>query len=215
MAHSAPPRRFTIADLLAEIRRLPSILDQLAYLSSLRDPNIGAYTHPAITEPALRRQADYEMRGAHETAFRRWLHLRLEEQKADLDLCIASLPSDRETVLNTWRALETYRTFLPASASPAERGFFLSNFGILLDLTAARHESQGGCSGVSDRGSLWLTARQIAERLGVTDRTVRIWADQGLIPAIKVRRQWRFRRREFENWLDTQDWSKKRRFCRK
>lgn len=215
MAHSAPPQRLTIADLLAEIRRLPSILVQLAYLSSLRDPNTGVYTHPAVTEPALRRQADDELRRAHEAAFRRWLNLRLEEQKADLDLCVAGLPSDRKTVLNTWRALETYRTFLPASASPAERGFFHSNFCILLDLPGARHESQGCCSRLSDSGSQWLTARQIAERLGVTDRTVRIWADQGLIPGIKVRRQWRFRRREFEHWLDTQDCSKKRTFYRK
>jgi hypothetical protein len=126
MAHYAPPQRLTIADLLAKIQLLPSILDQLAYLSSLRDPNIGAYTHPAITEPALRRQADDELRRAHEAVFRRWLNLRLEEQKADLDLCVAGLPSDEETVLNTWRALETYRTFFPASACTAPD--FLDSF---------------------------------------------------------------------------------------
>lgn len=89
MAPFGPHQPLCLAGLLADIRRLPTILGQLAYLAGLRDPNTGHYSHPAITKPTLRRQADHELQRLHESIFQHWLNLRLQEQMADFDLHIS------------------------------------------------------------------------------------------------------------------------------
>ncbi|RWM32576.1 MAG: DNA-binding protein [Mesorhizobium sp.] len=52
----------------------------------------------------------------------------------------------------------------------------------------------------------WMSTRQLAEALGVSDRTIRYWAARGTIPgAIRIGRQFRFRLTEVEVWLDNMD----------
>jgi excisionase family DNA binding protein len=46
-----------------------------------------------------------------------------------------------------------------------------------------------------------LTSREIAVRLGVSNRTVRLWAELDEMPAIRVGRQWRFRLDDVEAWV--------------
>jgi excisionase family DNA binding protein len=47
---------------------------------------------------------------------------------------------------------------------------------------------------------LW-TSREVAEWLGVTTRTVCLWAELGELPALRVGRQWRFRPDTLDGWL--------------
>jgi len=47
-----------------------------------------------------------------------------------------------------------------------------------------------------------LTTAAVAKWLGVSTRTLCLWAECQEIPAIKIGRQWRFRESELTNWLD-------------
>ena len=46
-----------------------------------------------------------------------------------------------------------------------------------------------------------LTTDQVSKWLGIAPRTLCTWAELQEIPALKVGRQWRFRRSEVANWL--------------
>jgi len=46
-----------------------------------------------------------------------------------------------------------------------------------------------------------LTTAAVAKWLGVSTRTVCLWAECQEIPALKVGRQWRFREGELSSWL--------------
>jgi len=49
-----------------------------------------------------------------------------------------------------------------------------------------------------------LTTEQVSKWLGIAPRTLCTWAELGEIPAVKVGRQWRFRRSEIILWLQQQ-----------
>jgi excisionase family DNA binding protein len=208
------PQRMTLAHLLEDIRRLPSSLTQLAYLANMRDPNTAIYSHQAIRERELRRQADRELRRLHEFVFRHWLNMRLEDQSADFDLHISGIPCDKATVVRTWMSCETYRAFIPASATQAERCLFLGNLEVLLDPAAERTEETSKGLSLLANGGKWLSVRQFSEYIGVPTRTVRLWAEQGEIPAVKIGRQWRFKRGDIDKWLETLGRRKNREECR-
>jgi len=48
-----------------------------------------------------------------------------------------------------------------------------------------------------------LSTAAVAKWLGISSRTICLWAECGEIPAIKIGRQWRFREEELRRWLDT------------
>ena len=48
-----------------------------------------------------------------------------------------------------------------------------------------------------------LTTGEESEYLKVSERTVYGWAQDGLIPAYKVAGSWRFRRRDIDQWLES------------
>jgi excisionase family DNA binding protein len=48
-----------------------------------------------------------------------------------------------------------------------------------------------------------LTTAAVSKWLGVSTRTVCLWAECKEIPAIKIGRQWRFRESEVTHWLCT------------
>jgi excisionase family DNA binding protein len=52
-----------------------------------------------------------------------------------------------------------------------------------------------------------LTTEAVSKWLGVSTRTLCLWAECKEIPAIKVGRQWRFRHGEVADWLQVQDTS--------
>jgi excisionase family DNA binding protein len=53
-----------------------------------------------------------------------------------------------------------------------------------------------------------MTTAAVAKWLGVSTRTLCLWAECKEIPAIKLGRQWRFRESELANWLQSPDASK-------
>ena len=53
-----------------------------------------------------------------------------------------------------------------------------------------------------------MTTAAVAKWLGVSTRTLCLWAECREIPAIKVGRQWRFRESELSAWLRDPDASK-------
>src|ERR1700760_4590366 len=50
----------------------------------------------------------------------------------------------------------------------------------------------------------FLTTEEVLEYLQVNLRTVYRLIKAGKIPAVRVGRQWRFRKRDIDSWLDTQ-----------
>ena len=50
-----------------------------------------------------------------------------------------------------------------------------------------------------------LTTEAVSKWLGLSTRTLCLWAECKEIPAIKVGRQWRFRQSEVADWLQSQD----------
>jgi excisionase family DNA binding protein len=51
---------------------------------------------------------------------------------------------------------------------------------------------------------VFLTTEEVLEYLQVNLRTVYRLIKAGKIPAVRVGRQWRFRKRDIDAWLDTQ-----------
>lgn len=113
---------------------IPSIYARLAFLASLRDVNTGRYEHHGLAVIFGPAEADEAIRQSHERSFLEWLALRLEQQKADLELYFSTLPADRRTLVENWLRLSPYRAVIPASASPAQRELFESNFAALLEI---------------------------------------------------------------------------------
>ena len=49
-----------------------------------------------------------------------------------------------------------------------------------------------------------LTLPQLSKYLGMAERTIYVWVQQGKLPAFKIGSAWRFRRRDIDAWLETQ-----------
>lgn len=49
-----------------------------------------------------------------------------------------------------------------------------------------------------------LTIKEVAGLLKLTEKTVYSMAQQGELPAFKVRGQWRIRRTDFDDWMTRQ-----------
>jgi len=47
----------------------------------------------------------------------------------------------------------------------------------------------------------WLTVEEIAEELGVHPETVRIWIRERELPAVQLRRTYRVKREDYEEFL--------------
>jgi len=49
-----------------------------------------------------------------------------------------------------------------------------------------------------------LTLPQVAKMLGLAERTIYVWSQQGKIPAFKLGTTWRYRAVEIDKWVETQ-----------
>ena len=47
----------------------------------------------------------------------------------------------------------------------------------------------------------WMTVKQVAEYLQMSDDKIYDMAKKGELPAVKIRQQWRFDKDEIDNWL--------------
>jgi hypothetical protein len=71
---------------------------------------------------------------SHEQTFASWLSFNLEQQKADLDLYLSTVITDREAIVDIWLRLEPFRNLVPATARESEKRLFASDFTALLEL---------------------------------------------------------------------------------
>lgn len=55
-----------------------------------------------------------------------------------------------------------------------------------------------------DLGNNLMSIPQVAEYLGLAERTVLMWAQTGKLPSFKMGVVWRFRRTDIDQWLETQ-----------
>ncbi|GIW56053.1 MAG: hypothetical protein KatS3mg082_2457 [Nitrospiraceae bacterium] len=205
------PDRERLSQIEADIRALPSVLAQLAYLAQLRDPNTGVYSYATATDHSRTQEAHRVLERLHTESFRRWMKLNLEGQKADFDLYVSGLQCSRQTVVRTWIQIESYRRFVPASASPPERELFVSDMETLLHLEEAPENRDSPQLRRAKRRTVdrdILTLEEVANWLQVAPRTMRQWAEVGEIPACRVGKLWRFRRKDIEEWLRGQAESK-------
>lgn len=186
----------TLREVVCE---LPSTIARLVFLSALRNPNSGTYDH-ALAAKDERAETDRLLRQMHEETFATWLNYRLEEQKADLELYLSGLDCGKATVAQTWLELETFRSFMPASASLADRALFVADVEVRLRTIALGGAcSSAGQSGPDTADAPLLTTKQVSTWLGISSRTLRLWAESGEIPAVKIGAQWRFSRREIRH----------------
>ena len=49
-----------------------------------------------------------------------------------------------------------------------------------------------------------MTLPEVAQYLGLAERTIYLWAQLGRLPAFKLGSSWRFRKSEVDGWLETQ-----------
>ena len=116
------------------LSQIPSVFARLVYLASLRNPNTGCYEHHGLALVFGEQESDQALRLSHDQAFVEWLNYGLEYQKADLNLYLSSLTTDKKTLAATWQRLAPYRNFLPALAGEAERRLYLADLNALLGL---------------------------------------------------------------------------------
>ncbi len=104
------------------------------YLASLRNANNGRYEHHGLALIFGEEEANKALRKSHSKVFAEWIAFSVEQQKADLDLYIASLTEDRRTVVETWLTLAPYRNLVPAGVRGVERRLYISDLTALMEL---------------------------------------------------------------------------------
>src|SRR5579862_3699526 len=102
--------RYAVQDLWKHtLSRIPTLYGRLFYLSSLRDPNSGAYRHHGLSTAFGREESARALQESHEEAFLEWVKLPLSEQKADLTHYLDELEDPHRTVVNHWLRSKSYR----------------------------------------------------------------------------------------------------------
>lgn len=192
--------RLAATNLREFVRALPSTMSRLVFLSGLRDLNSGVY-HASTTCKPEPGEVDQVLRSLHEDAFSTWLNYRFEEQQADLDLYFSGLECGKATALQTWLHLESYRSFVPASASLVERRLFYGDLELLLYLAAYNVSGAGDRDEHCAHAEQLITVKEMSSRLGVSCRTLRQWAEHKEMPAVKLGRQWRSSTAAVRDWL--------------
>ena len=54
-----------------------------------------------------------------------------------------------------------------------------------------------------ESGSELLSVSQVAEYLGMAERTIFLWVQQNKLPAFKLGTTWRFRKSEIDGWIES------------
>lgn len=132
-------RNIDALPLAMELRRdlLSSIHTQygrLVFLSGLRDPNSGRYEHYESVQRVGEDLCHAVLEAEHIAAYRSWLTMNLEQQRADLMLYLVTVGLNRRQVLQTWLVTSPYRSLIPLHTQPIEQEVFLSDMSTLLAL---------------------------------------------------------------------------------
>jgi len=188
-------------EVQSAINRIESLIAQLVFVTGFRDPNSGIYHFTSGLKDPAPAEIDHFLRSLHEDAFVKWLNFRLEEQRADLELYFSNLPCGKVVAIQTWLNLESYRQLMPASADPIERQLFLSDLEVLLRLMA--DSLAGSLTGLENPvpPRKLLTVQELSDYLGISCRSLCLWAERQKIPAMKAGRRWRFHPADIAEWI--------------
>ena len=115
------------------LARIPSLYGRLMYLSSLRDPNSGAYRHYGLAAAFGREQSAEALESSHRRTFRDWLKLSLAEKHADLLMYVEALDDPRGLVVRYWIESQGYMGCIPDNASKADRALYSTDIQQLLN----------------------------------------------------------------------------------
>ena len=116
------------------VSAIPSEIGKLAYLASLRDLNSGQYHHYGLEAVYSPEDCDDAFRATHTKVFYEWLQRPLADQKDDLEHYFRTVEGQTETILENWRSLEPYRSFLPLEVDAAARQLFFEDLALIIDL---------------------------------------------------------------------------------
>src|SRR5689334_15656747 len=78
------------------LSQIPSTFGRLVFLSTLVDQNTGIYNHYGFAQRVGDEAAHQALKESHLQCFSEWLVFGLDEQKADLDLYLSEIDSDRK-----------------------------------------------------------------------------------------------------------------------
>ena len=113
------------------LSRIPTQFGRLVFLSSLRDPLTGRYSHPPLSQIVGGEITDRTLCHSHHQVFSQWLGFTLAQQKADLDEYLVASRSPLDLV--------PYRDIVPATAHQVERQLYLADLETLLELLRLEH----------------------------------------------------------------------------
>ncbi len=82
---------------------IPSEFGRLYYVSSLRDPDTGRYSHDGLMEVYSENSVQAALTQCHEELFSRILETPLKEQERDLRKCMGSSGDEFWDVVENWR----------------------------------------------------------------------------------------------------------------
>lgn len=116
------------------LSQIPSVFGRLVYLSGLRNVDSGRYEHHGLALVFGEDEANRALKKNHAQAFQEWLSFNLEQQKADLDLYLSSVSTDKRTTLEYWIKETTYQYLIPGSCRPTERRLYLGDMTAILEL---------------------------------------------------------------------------------
>lgn len=108
------------------LSQVPTVFGRLAFLTSLRDPSSGRYSHGELLRMLGAEDTDRTLCNSHHQVFSEWLNFTLSEQKADLEEYLNSAGGSR--------LASKYRHFVPPTARDVERQLYLTDLETLLEL---------------------------------------------------------------------------------
>ena len=129
--------RSAAADLFKHtISRIPSVFGRVFYLAGLRDTNSGIYRHHGLSATFGRQESIDALAASHYRCFQEWLQMPLAAKHADLFEYFGPLEESAADIVKHWRNSRIYLTYMPDSATDAERELFVKELEILFDLVS-------------------------------------------------------------------------------
>jgi hypothetical protein len=119
------------------LSRIPSALERLIYIASMRDYNSGIYQHEGLADRFGREAAAVALEYAHGEVFQAVSLLSLRRLTEELRKYMESSRERPTAFLNAWQKLEPYRVAIPLRVDPTIAELFISN--VKIALAVLRH----------------------------------------------------------------------------